>query len=340
MNCWLWLCPAVSIRAPVEIELIAVGQPAVMQTPILGQVAKYAYLPEAGAAFLSATIYYPAKTTDLMPSVVIVSGWMAGEHSMAAWAEFFAVHDIVAMIISTRSPVEMPSKRCAALLAAVHALKAEHAREGSPLIGRLDVSRVGVMGWSMGGAGVQLAALEDPSLKCAIALAPFSALPMSSFPRGPLTDAVPTLFLAGSMDTSAPASLFAWPEYKRTRAPKAIVEIKWGDHAIANGPAGGNLCAVAGPWLPCACCCICGALCCHCTPLAPRFAFHGSTGHFVPNAQSKRSEIGSTALAWLKVFLVGDESYRAQLAQRPGIASRFACERIERDVDPLRGSSV
>ena len=37
----------------------------------------------------------------------------------------------------------MPSKRCAALLAAVRALKAEHAREGSPLIGRLDVSKVG-----------------------------------------------------------------------------------------------------------------------------------------------------------------------------------------------------
>ena len=54
----------------------------------------------------------------------------------------------------------------------VEALKEEHARSGSPLAGRLDVTRFAVAGWSMGGGGCLLAALADPSLKSVLAFAP------------------------------------------------------------------------------------------------------------------------------------------------------------------------
>ena len=84
-----------------------------------------------------------------------------------------SVSGYLAMTIGTHSPFhDMPTARASALLDAVEALKEEHARSGSPLAGRLDVSRFAVAGWSMGGGGCLLAALADPSLKCVLAFAP------------------------------------------------------------------------------------------------------------------------------------------------------------------------
>jgi len=58
------------------------------------------------------------------------------------------------------------------------------------------------MGYSLGGGGAQLAALDDPSLKCAIALAPHSH-GHASFSQK-LTDSVPMLFLVGNADSEDP----------------------------------------------------------------------------------------------------------------------------------------
>ena len=127
-----------------------------------------------GASFASATIYYPTSDgLGLLPSIVIVGGWGCGEQAMAAWGPFYASHGIVAMAIGTPAPwTDSPADRCKALLDASSALQSEHEREGSPLLGRLDVSRRAVQGYSLGGGGAQLAALTDQTLKCVIALNP------------------------------------------------------------------------------------------------------------------------------------------------------------------------
>ena len=100
---------------------------------------------------------------ELLPSIVIVGGWGCGEQAMAAWAPFYASHGIVAMVIGTPAPwTDSPAARCKALLDASSALQSEHEREGSALLGRLDVSRRAVQGYSLGGGGAQLAALTRP----------------------------------------------------------------------------------------------------------------------------------------------------------------------------------
>ena len=190
-------------------------------------------------SFSSATIYCPSTTGGSLPSIVIVGGWLCGEHVLAAWAPFFASHGIVAMTIGTPSPhLDMAAERSQALLDASKALQKENDRTGSKLFGRLDVSRRAVMGYSLGGGGAQLAALEDPALKCAIALAPH-AHGHASFAQK-LTDSVPMLFLVGNADEEAPAKKQALPHYNITESPKLYFEIKNGDHFIVNGPSGGN----------------------------------------------------------------------------------------------------
>ena len=41
--------------------------------------------------------------------------------------------------------------------------------------------------------------------------------------------------------------------------------------------------------------------------------------------------IGNITLAWLQLFLQGEESARSQLLQQPGIASRFESKGIQLD---------
>ena len=89
------------------------------------------HLCHGQTSFSSATIYCPS-TGGPLPSVVLVGGWLCGEHALAAWAPFFAAHGIVAMTIGTPSPhSHKPADRSLALLDASKALQSENAREDS-----------------------------------------------------------------------------------------------------------------------------------------------------------------------------------------------------------------
>lgn len=295
------------------------------------------------ASFASATIYYPTESgLKSMPSVVIVGGWGCGEQAMAAWAPFYASHGIVAMTIGTPSPfTDSPAVRSKALLDASLALQGEHVRADSVLRGRLDISRRAVQGYSLGGGGAQLAALADPTLKCVIALAPdggymFPSKHSLSFPSPPPT-AVPVLILCGDNDEEAPPKKFGWPHYRQTGAAKLIFEVEGGDHYTPLGPAGGTKHqAEAGSMsmeLWCVnCSTICACWMCQC-PLAlwctpcPCATLNGPTGHAADRAP--RGAIGGVALAWLRLFLLDDETARSQLVLRPDIASGFECSGIE-----------
>ena len=281
--------------------------------------------------FASATIYFPSKEGSERPakklaSVVIVSGWGSGENSMAAWGPFYASHGILAMTIGTWAPFQDgPPQRSRALLDAVELLRAEDSRPGSLLQGRLDVNRIAVQGYSLGGGGCQLAVLENSTLKCCIALSPHDGRTMKGEQGkglpSQLTMTVPVLFVVGEKDRIAPAQEHAWPQYHRTRSPKLILEVKAGNHAVANGPSGGSLREFLGSLGFCKC--LCGIL----SGYAPLGTFNGSTGAAKPHAPN--GAIGGMALAWLRLFLEGDESYRPQLQVRPDIASGFAHECLQ-----------
>ena len=290
------------------------------------------------ASFASATIYYPTSDgMELLPSIVMVGGSGCGEQALAAWGPFYASHGVVAMTIGTPGPwKDQPDDRCRALLDASLALQSEHERAGSVLHGRLDVSRRAVQGYSLGGGGAQMAAMSDQSLKCAIALCPHDGVewwPTArtlSFPTEP-SSSVPVLFVCGNRDAEAPAQTQAWSHYNKTGAPKLIFEVAGGDHYVANGPGGGTESEAWGDGIQSALAMInavisetCGLLCC---PYALRCGgpcpYGTVNGPAVPRDHAPRGAIGGVALAWLRLFLLDDESARSQLAIRPDIASGF-----------------
>lgn len=285
------------------------------------------------ASFTSASIYFPKIDGSQLPSIVIVGGWACGEHVMGAWAPFYASHGIVAMTIGTPSPwKDLPPERCKSLLDASAALQSENNRAGSPLQGRLDVARRAVQGYSFGGGGAQLAALQDPTLKCSIAICPSNGKGFNVAVPSELSASVPALIICGEKDDLAAPKSQAWCHYHNTSAPKLIFEVAGGDHYVANGPAGGIESDMGGGMHDlCNCCC---AVCClvmgcsrhlWCVP-CPCGTMNGSSGH--AKDDSPRGAIGGVALAWLQLFLLGDESARSKLAACPDIGSGFESEGI------------
>lgn len=287
------------------------------------------HLCENHETFVSATIYFPktSNQSQLLPSIVIVGGWGCGEKVMKAWAPFFASHGIVAMTIGTPTPwFDKAEHRCQALIDASKALQSEINRSDSPLKDRLDVSARAVMGYSMGGGAAQLAALRDPTLTCSIACCPDDCSDFGEkFPEE-LSTNVPILTLCSQKDKESPPKKQAWPLYHKITGPKLIMEISGGDHYTACGPAGGTEDEVdegMGPFMLCNF--LTAIICCGFAPF-PFGTLNGPTGFAKESAP--RGAIGGVALAWLQLFLLGDETAKSKLVARPDIASGYESQSI------------
>ncbi|WP_405606266.1 T9SS type A sorting domain-containing protein [Polaribacter sp. Asnod1-A03] len=189
-----------------------------------------------GPDYLEATIYYPINATKSLPSIAIVPGWGADPSSIEEWGPFFASHGIVSIIISTNSLyLDFTEERASALLDALETIKQENIRELSPLKGNLNLDKLAVSGWSMGGGGAQRAAVHDNTISAVVALCPY----LGDFL---LDHQSPVLIFSGENDPTAPPSEHADIQYSNTpnTTDKLLVEIENGDHSVANTPNGAN----------------------------------------------------------------------------------------------------
>jgi dienelactone hydrolase len=201
----------------------------------------------------SAHITYPVGATPPFVAIAIVPGFTAAESSIANWAPFLASWGIVTMTIGTSNPTTgapdtsvQPDVRGAALIDALTTIKGENTRSGSPLAGKLDLSRLGVAGWSMGGGGTLIDANTHPELKAVFAMCPWN--PSGSYPN----DTVPTLIFAGTADGLAgpPMPQNQYMSIPST-TPKLLYEVNGGSHFVSNDPAGqgGNIGRFGLSWL-------------------------------------------------------------------------------------------
>ena len=175
-------------------------------------------------------LYYPEGATPPFAAMVIVPGFTAQRSDVAPWGEFLASHGIVSLVIDTNSTSDQPDTRSRALLDAVESLKKENAREGSPMKGKLDTTRVGLMGWSMGGGGTWISADGHPELKVAVSLCGWIIQGVGS------KTSVPSLKLAVSDDELAAG--MSQPVYAAIpdSTPKMLVEWLSGGHWTNNNP--------------------------------------------------------------------------------------------------------
>jgi hypothetical protein len=187
-----------------------------------------------GPYYADSTIYHPADAKPPFPAVAVVPGYVSPQSSIQGWGPFLASHGIVTMTIGTNTPLDYPPARRDALLDALETLKSENMRSGGPLSGKIDLSRLGVMGWSMGGGGSLLAANEHPELKAAISMCGWNPGYWYS------DNKVPSLMFASLGDPLAGGQSQGFYSSMPDDTPKMLFEWGAADHFMANDPTGAD----------------------------------------------------------------------------------------------------
>jgi dienelactone hydrolase len=175
------------------------------------------------------TVYYPTNAGGTVGAIAIVPGYTARQSSINWWGPRLASHGFVVITIDTNSTLDQPASRSRQQLAALDQVATLARTSSSPIYNKVDTSRMGVMGWSMGGGGSLISAENRPSIKAAAPQAPWN----SSTRFGAVT--VPTLIFACESDSIAAVRSHAEPMYESmTRNPKQFMEINNGSHSCAN----------------------------------------------------------------------------------------------------------
>lgn len=194
-----------------------------------GPFATSSFTVSRPSGYGAGTVYYPTNAGGTVGAIAIVPGYTARQSSINWWGPRLASHGFVVITIDTNSTLDQPASRSRQQLAALDQVATLARTSSSPIYNKVDTSRMGVMGWSMGGGGSLISAQNRPSIKAAAPQAPWNT--SSSFSS--LT--VPTLIFACQNDLIAPTGSHASPMYNSmSRNPKQYLEIRNGSHSCAN----------------------------------------------------------------------------------------------------------
>ncbi|GAA5002104.1 bis(hydroxyethyl) terephthalate hydrolase [Streptomyces siamensis] len=204
--------------APTEASIEAARGPyAVSQTTVSS-------LSVSG--FGGGTVYYPTSTSDgTFGAVVISPGYTAYQSSIAWLGPRLASQGFVVFTIDTLTTLDQPDSRGRQLLAAL-----DYLTQSSSVRTRIDSSRLGVMGHSMGGGGTLEAAKSRPSLQAAIPLTGWNL--DKTWPE----IKTPTLIVGADGDTIAPVATHSEPFYESlpSSLDKAYLELNGATHFTPN----------------------------------------------------------------------------------------------------------
>lgn len=180
----------------------------------------------AVTGFGGGTIYYPTSTAEgTFGAVAVAPGYTATQSSMAWLGPRLASQGFVVFTIDTNTTADQPSSRGDQLLRALDYLTTR-----SVVSGRIDASRLAVMGHSMGGGGALEAAKDRPSLQAAIPLTPWNL--DKTWPEV----STPTFIVGAQNDSIASVTTHAEPFYQSLPSSndKAYLELRGASHFAPN----------------------------------------------------------------------------------------------------------
>ena len=193
------------------------------------------------SGFGGGTVYYPTSTSaGTFGAVAVSPGFTASQSSVAWYGPRLASQGFVVITIDTLSVYDQPASRGTQLLAAL-----DYLTRSSAVRTRIDASRLGVMGHSMGGGGSLSASRTRPQLQAAIPLTPYHSTKNWS------SNAVPTLIVGAENDTVAPVAAHAEPFYTSlpTAPEKAYLELNNASHSAPTSGANVTIAKYSISWL-------------------------------------------------------------------------------------------
>ena len=174
-------------------------------------------------------MYYPTNAGAKVGVIAIVPGFLSYQSSINWWGPRLASHGFVVITIDTYTTSDQPASRSRQQLAALDQVVALGNTSTSPIYNKVDGTRIGVMGWSMGGGGSLISTKSRPSIKAAAPQAPWASLESFS------SVTVPTLIFSCQSDIVAPVATHANSFYNEmSRNPKQLLEKTLGDHFCMN----------------------------------------------------------------------------------------------------------
>ncbi len=147
-----------------------------------------------------ATVYYPTNATAPFSAIVFMQPYTGTQSMDAAWGPFFASWGIVYVNCSSTSTGDSVNSRATQQMNAFNKLVAENTRSGGPLYGKLDTTRIGMMGWSMGGGATWINS-ANAVVKTALTLAGHNKTSSNTNSKGTNTKC-PTMLFSGQNDPS------------------------------------------------------------------------------------------------------------------------------------------
>jgi pimeloyl-ACP methyl ester carboxylesterase len=183
------------------------------------------FIPNAvTVGFGAATVWAPtgpAAAGQTFGAIAIVPGFTESEAAVAWMGPRFASQGFVVITINTNNIFDQPVTRGHELVQALNYLTGTSASKGI-----VDPTRQAVVGHSMGGGGTLEATRIRPTLKAAVALAPWDQTKNWS------TLKTPTMIISSENDVIAPISSHAIPFYNSFAPdlPKAYLELNNADH--------------------------------------------------------------------------------------------------------------
>jgi len=180
----------------------------------------------------SSTVWYPTDATPPFAGVAVVPGFVSPESSIREWGPFLASYGIVAVTIGVPGG-DQPNQRATKLMGTLESLKKENARSGSPLMGKVDETRLCVSGWSMGGGGTLISAAGNPTLKCGVSFAAWG-------PSGGRNNKVPVLMFEATADILAAGMSDGFFADTPATTSKMLFEVEGSSHNVANSPKNHN----------------------------------------------------------------------------------------------------
>ncbi|MER5884854.1 alpha/beta hydrolase [Streptomyces sp. NPDC001941] len=178
------------------------------------------------SGFGGGTVYYPTSTADGTFGAVAVSpGYTAYQSSIAWLGPRLASQGFVVFTIDTLTTLDQPASRGRQLLAAL-----DYLTQRSAVRGRIDASRLAVVGHSMGGGGTLEAAKSRPTLRAAVPLTGWNL--DTSWPEV----RTPTLVVGADGDTIAPVATHSEPFYRSLPGTldRAYLELNNATHFTPN----------------------------------------------------------------------------------------------------------
>ena len=193
-------------------------------------------IPSTVSGFGGGTLHYPTAAGSY--GLIAVAPPFIAQSSSIGWlGPRLASHGFVVVLIDVNSTLDFPESRSRQQLAAIQYALQQNGRTTSPVYNKIDPTRIGLSGHSMGGGATLLTARNAPqNIRAAFPLTPWSS------DKNFASLQVPAGILACESDTVAANASHSSAFYNSIRSgtPKAYYELRGESHfcpqSTSNNP--------------------------------------------------------------------------------------------------------